>query len=101
MSRSSASATRRGRARSTGGSWSSSIPTRSPRPDPRTLRGVRVTVRLFAGLRERAGGSRREVEAARVGDVWQTLGLGDEPEGLLYAVNRDYAPRDQELNEGD
>ena len=53
---------------------------------------MRVTVRLFAGLREQAGWSRREIEASRVADVWPALGLGDEPEGLLYAVNREYAP---------
>jgi len=62
---------------------------------------VKVTVRLFAGLRERAGWSRREVEAATVADVWPALDLGDEPEGLLYAVNRDYAERDRELRDGD
>jgi molybdopterin synthase catalytic subunit/molybdopterin converting factor small subunit len=62
---------------------------------------VQVTVRLFAGLRERAGWSRREVEAARVGDVWPLLGLGDEPDGLLYAVNREYAARERELRDGD
>ena len=28
-------------------------------------------------------------------------GLGDEPPGLLYAVNREYAPRDRELHDGD
>jgi MoaE-MoaD fusion protein len=60
-----------------------------------------VTVRLFAGLRERAGWSSREVDAATVGDVWATLGLGDEPEGLLYAVNREYAARERELRDGD
>ena len=60
-----------------------------------------VTVRLFAGLRERAGWARREVEAATVADVWPALGLGDEPEGLLYAVNREYADRDRELRDGD
>jgi molybdopterin synthase catalytic subunit len=60
-----------------------------------------VTVRLFAGLRERAGWSRREVDAARVGDVWGELGLGAEPDGLLYAVNREYAPRERELRDGD
>ena len=60
-----------------------------------------VTVRLFAGLRERAGWSRRELEAATVSDVWPALGLGDEPAGLLYAVNRDYADRDRELQDGD
>jgi molybdopterin synthase catalytic subunit/molybdopterin converting factor small subunit len=62
---------------------------------------VLVTVRLFAGLRERAGWSRREVEAAHVADVWPLLDLGDEPDGLLYAVNRQYAPRDRELRDGD
>ena len=55
---------------------------------------MRVTVRLFAGLRERAGWSRREIDADRVGDVWAALDLGDEPEGLLYAVNKEYAPVD-------
>jgi molybdopterin synthase catalytic subunit/molybdopterin converting factor small subunit len=62
---------------------------------------VRVTVRLFAGLRERAGWSRREVDAARVGDVWGALELGDEPAGLLYAVNKEYAARDRPLADGD
>jgi len=62
---------------------------------------VGVKVRLFAGLRERAGWSHREVEAATVADVWPALGLGDEPEGLLYAVNREYAPRDRALLDGD
>jgi len=60
-----------------------------------------VTVRLFAGLRERAGWSRREVDAATVGDVWAALGLGDEPAGLLYAVNKEYAERDRALAPGD
>ena len=63
---------------------------------------MRVTVRLFAGLRERAGTARRELEdVARVSDVWPRLGLGDEPSGLLYAVNREYATRDRELRDGD
>jgi MoaE-MoaD fusion protein len=65
---------------------------------------MRVTVKLFAGLRERAGSSRRELELpdqARVGDVWPALALGDEPEGLLYAINRDYAAREQLLADGD
>jgi MoaE-MoaD fusion protein len=60
-----------------------------------------VSVRLFAGLRERAGWSRREVDAATVADVWPALGLGDEPAGLLYAVNKEYADRDRALNPGD
>ena len=62
---------------------------------------MRVSVRLFAGLRERAGWSRRDVEAATVADVWSTLGLGDEPSGLLYAVNQRYAPPETVLAEGD
>ncbi|HYX76879.1 MAG TPA: molybdenum cofactor biosynthesis protein MoaE [Gaiellaceae bacterium] len=60
-----------------------------------------VRVRLFAGLRERAGWSERELDAATVADVWPALGLGDEPEGLLYAVNREYAERNLELRDGD
>ena len=63
---------------------------------------VRITVRLFAGLRERAGTARLEVDGvARVGDVWAKLGLGDEPGGLLYAVNRAYAGPDDPLRDGD
>jgi molybdopterin synthase catalytic subunit len=63
---------------------------------------VRVTIRLFAGLRERAGTGRCELEdVERVADIWPRLGLGDEPGGLLYAVNREYADRDFELRDGD
>jgi molybdopterin synthase catalytic subunit len=63
---------------------------------------VRVTVRLFAGLRERAGTARLEIDdVTRVGDVWAKLGLGDEPGGLLYAVNREYAGPDDTLRDGD
>jgi molybdopterin synthase catalytic subunit/molybdopterin converting factor small subunit len=58
-------------------------------------------VRLFAGLRERAGWSARQIEAATVAGVWPELGLGEEPPGLLYAVNREYAERDRELRDGD
>jgi len=66
------------------------------------IESVRVTIRLFAGLRERAGTARRELEdVARVSDVWARLELGDEPDGLLYAVNREYADRDRELRDGD
>lgn len=60
-----------------------------------------VRVRLFAGLRERAGWSQQEVDAATVGDIWALLDLGDEPEGLLYAVNKVYAERDRALADGD
>jgi molybdopterin converting factor subunit 1 len=67
-------------------------------------RPMKVTVRLFAGLREQAGQSRRELELpaeARVADVWRLLELGEAPPGLLYAVNREYAPADAALAEGD
>ena len=61
-----------------------------------------VRVRLFAALRERAGYGERELEGvARVADVWPALGLGDEPAGLLYAVNREYAGADRALADGD
>jgi molybdopterin synthase catalytic subunit len=63
---------------------------------------VHVTARLFAGLRERAGAARVGLDGVtRVSDVWPALALGDEPPGLLYAVNREYATRDQELHDGD
>jgi molybdopterin converting factor small subunit len=65
---------------------------------------VRVTVRLFAGLRERAGTGLRELElpdGTTVGDVYAALALGEEPSGLSYAVNREYAERGAELRDGD
>jgi MoaE-MoaD fusion protein len=63
---------------------------------------MKVSVRLFAGLRERAGWAEREFEnLASVADVWPALELGEEPEGLLYAVNRAYAERDRPLADGD
>jgi molybdopterin synthase catalytic subunit len=63
---------------------------------------VRVTVRLFAGLRERAGTARLDVDGVeRVDDVWAKLGLGDEPAGLLYALNREYVDRGAALHDGD
>ena len=61
-----------------------------------------ITVKLFAGLRERAGWSERELDGVtRVEEIWATLGLGPEPDGLLYAVNKEYAKRDRELHDGD
>jgi molybdopterin synthase catalytic subunit len=63
---------------------------------------VHISVRLFAGLRERAGWSQRELDGvAYVRDVWPALDLGDEPPGLLYAVNKEYADRDLKLVDGD
>ncbi len=63
-----------------------------------------VTVRLFAGLRERAGYGRCELtlpDGARVEDVWALLELGVEPPGIALAVNRVYAERGTALAEGD
>jgi len=65
---------------------------------------VKVNVRLFAAVRERAGSARVELELAdraTVADVWPRLELGDEPPGLLYAVNRVYADRGAGLSDGD
>ena len=63
---------------------------------------MRVHVKLFAGLRERAGWNERELDGvSQVADVWPVLELGDEPEGLLYAVNKEYADRNRPLADGD
>jgi molybdopterin synthase catalytic subunit len=65
---------------------------------------MNVRVRLFAGLRERAGTGAVEVdvaEGATVGDVWPLLALGDEPGGLLYARNRVYVERSEVVQAGD
>jgi molybdopterin synthase catalytic subunit/molybdopterin converting factor small subunit len=65
---------------------------------------VQVSIRLFAGLRERAGTGSRRLElddGATVGDVWPALDLGDEPSGLLYAVNKRYADVGTALADGD
>jgi MoaE-MoaD fusion protein len=65
---------------------------------------VQVRIRLFAGLRERAGTGSRTLElpdGAALGDVWPQLGLGDEPAGLLYALNKRYADRRTAVADGD
>jgi molybdopterin synthase catalytic subunit/molybdopterin converting factor small subunit len=65
---------------------------------------MQVRIRLFAGLRERAGTGARTLDltdGATLGDVWPALGLGDEPSGLLYAVNRRYAEPPTALADGD
>ena len=65
---------------------------------------MRITVRLFAAVRERAGQSRRELElpaGASVADVWPALDLGSEPPGIAYARNREYAALDQPVADGD
>jgi molybdopterin synthase catalytic subunit len=65
---------------------------------------MRVSVRLFAALREQAGVRERQVdvpEGATVADVWSRLELGQEPQGLLYALNREYVERTAPIREGD
>src|SRR5918994_6725130 len=78
--------------------------TRRPRNPAGYAPAVQVSIRLFAGLRERAGTGARELEledGATVADVWAALALGDEPAGLLYPVNRRSAAADTALADGD
>jgi molybdopterin converting factor subunit 1 len=65
-------------------------------------------VRLFAGLRERAGTDRLEVElpeGARVADVLAAMAgtpVGElRPRECVVAVNREYAPADAPVQAGD
>lgn len=65
---------------------------------------MKVTVRLFAMLRERAGTDRLELEVSHdacVDDVLQSLDELAAGIPLVLAVNREYAPRDQLLEPGD
>ena len=65
---------------------------------------MKVAVKLFAALRERAGAREPALEladGASVDDVWPALELGDEPAGLVYAVNRSYVERGTSLADGD
>ena len=65
---------------------------------------MRISVRLFAGLREQAGVRERSFEVpdeTKVAEIWSLFELGEEPAGLLYAVNRGYAARETALHDGD
>ena len=65
---------------------------------------MRIRVRLFAGLRERVGTGENEMElpeGTRASDVWELLQVGPEPQGLAYAVNREYVDREHPLTDGD
>ena len=70
---------------------------------------MRVTVRLFARLRDIAGQSElaRHVEpGATIGTVWRQLageypGLVPYERSISSAVNADYARMDTELSDGD
>lgn len=65
---------------------------------------MKVVVRLFAGLRELAGTRALEIDlpaGAVAADVWPALELGDEPAGLLVAINKSYAEPATVLADGD
>jgi molybdopterin converting factor subunit 1 len=70
---------------------------------------VRVTVRLFARLRDLAGSGEmiRDVDApATVGSVWQGLvtenpALRDYERTMSVAVNADYSKMSAPVNDGD
>jgi molybdopterin converting factor subunit 1 len=70
---------------------------------------MRITVQLFARLRELAGRDVCEIdvpEGASVGDVWQALAAEHpalEPFGasVSCAVNADFAKRDARVRAGD
>jgi molybdopterin synthase catalytic subunit len=65
---------------------------------------VRVKVRLFAQLRERAGQSELELdlpEGARVSDALAAVGDLAAGVPLVMAVNREYAREDRELHAAD
>jgi MoaE-MoaD fusion protein len=63
---------------------------------------VVVTVRLFAGLRERAGADRVQVElpdGARVADLLAAMEVA--PRSCVVAINREYADDRAPVREGD
>ena len=70
---------------------------------------MRVTVRLFARLRDVAGASelaRDLPSGATIGDVWRQLAqefpeLAGYERSISSAVNADYARMDQPLRDGD
>ncbi len=70
---------------------------------------MRITIRLFARLREIVGAAEiaRTVDpGATVGSLWQQLarehaGLGEYERSISCAVNADYARMNRELADGD
>ena len=61
-----------------------------------------VTVRLFAGLRERAGSERVQVElpeGARVADLLAAMEVA--PRSCVVAINREYADAGSPVSEDD
>ena len=71
-------------------------------PKRATLGSVKLSVRLFAGLRERAGADRVEVElpdGASVADLLAAMDLA--PRSCVVAINREYAAETELLREQD
>src|ERR1700712_3148686 len=69
-----------------------------------TVGAVKVSVRLFAGLRERAGSDELELElpdGARVADALAQVAHLAPGVSLVLAVNREYASADVVLRAGD
>jgi molybdopterin converting factor subunit 1 len=70
---------------------------------------VRVTVRLFARLRDIAGTaelSRDLASGATIGDIWRQLAdefpeLASYERSISTAINADYAKMDRVVNDGD
>jgi molybdopterin synthase catalytic subunit len=70
---------------------------------------MRVTVRLFAMLRQQAGWREREIELAgeaTIADAWRLIAnespaLAPQREHVRFALNREYAAADQRLSDGD
>jgi len=70
---------------------------------------VRVTVRLFARLRDIAGAaelSRDLASGATIGDVWRQLAnefpeLANYERSISTAINADYAKMDRVVDDGD
>lgn len=71
--------------------------------------GIRISVRLFASLREAAGAARLELElpgGTPVGAVWGHLSAavrdgGGPPEGVRYALNHQWTLPGAPLRDGD
>ena len=64
-----------------------------------------ITVRLFAGLRERAGWGEQPwplQSGADAVSVWQAVGFGDAiPDGTRVAINQQFQSPQQPLQQGD
>lgn len=70
--------------------------------------GIRVTVRLFASLRDAAGTGRVELRvpgATPVGAVWshlpETVRAAGPPDGVRYALNHEWTLPGAPLRDGD